>query len=65
MGYAKREMPFRVLQAIGCGGDAPYIVSVCGFTCRVKQRKEIEKLVDIVGINGRFVNIFYDKVIYL
>ena len=52
MGEAKRELPFLVLQAIGCGGDTPWILSVRGFTCRLKYRKEIWKLVDRVSNNG-------------
>ena len=36
MGEEERELPFLVLQAVGCGGDASWIVSVHGFTCKVK-----------------------------
>ena len=35
MGEAKRKITFLV-QAFGYGGDAPWLVSVRGFTCRVK-----------------------------
>ena len=51
MGEAGRELMFLVLQAVGCGGDAPWIVCVRRFTCRVKYRKEIETIVDQVGSN--------------
>ena len=56
MGEAKRELLFLELQAIGCGGDAPWIVSVRGFTCRVKQGKEIDKQLDGGGRNGDIQN---------
>ena len=49
---ARSELPFLALQDGGCGGNKPWLVSGCGFTCRVKQRKEIFKLVDRVGSNG-------------
>ena len=52
MGESKHELPFLSLQPGGCGGDALWIVSGCMFTCRVKYRKEILKLVDRVGSNG-------------
>ena len=52
MGYIKSELPFLVLQDVGCGGDNICLIFVRGFTCRVKYRKEIDKLVDRVGSNG-------------
>ena len=32
----ERELPFMVLQVVGYGGDAPWLVSVRGFTYRGK-----------------------------
>ena len=35
-GEADRKLPFLVLQVVGCGDNAPWLVFVRGFACRVK-----------------------------
>ena len=51
MGEIKQVLLSMELQYVGIGGDAPWLVSVHGSTCRVKQRKEIEKSVYTEGNN--------------
>ena len=48
MGEAERDLLFLALQAVACGEDPPWLVSVRRFTCRVKHRKEIEKSINHV-----------------
>ena len=52
MGEDKCELSFMALQSYVCGGDIPLLVSGLGFTCIVKQRREIEKLLDRGGSSG-------------